>query len=205
MHDSGKKQIAIHHRPGSFSDRWIEFCKEKNIAYRIVNCYQSDIIGQLTTVDALLWHWHHGNPTEVLIARDIIQAVTQMGITVFPDIHTCGTFDNKIGQKYLLEAIEAPLVPTYVFFSEAAALDWIRQASFPKVFKLSRGAGSLNVKLVHGPRQAAKLVRKAFGSGFKPVSGQLADVVGKTLSSRDRKKIDWPGKIRRMPRSLYNI
>ena len=30
-------KIAIHHRQGSFSDRWIEYCKENGINFKIVN------------------------------------------------------------------------------------------------------------------------------------------------------------------------
>ncbi|GAH97786.1 unnamed protein product, partial [marine sediment metagenome] len=29
VHTDKNLRIAIHHRPGSFSDRWIEYCKEK--------------------------------------------------------------------------------------------------------------------------------------------------------------------------------
>jgi hypothetical protein len=41
-------------------------------------------------------------------------------------------FDDKIAQKYLLEAVEAPLAPSYVFFHKEDALGWISQATFPK-------------------------------------------------------------------------
>lgn len=36
-------KIAIHHRPDSFSERWIEYCKKENIDYKIVNAYDNDI------------------------------------------------------------------------------------------------------------------------------------------------------------------
>jgi len=54
-------KIAIHHREESFSNEWISFCKEKNINYKIVNCYDTDIISQLGDCDVLMWHHHHGN------------------------------------------------------------------------------------------------------------------------------------------------
>ena len=40
-------KIAIHHRPGSFSDRWIEYCEKEGIEYKIVNCYDNDIVAYL--------------------------------------------------------------------------------------------------------------------------------------------------------------
>ncbi|MDZ7775700.1 MAG: hypothetical protein U5L09_08950 [Bacteroidales bacterium] len=45
-------KIAIHNRPGSFSDRWIEYCKKQEIPYKIVNCYDNNIIQQLNDCDA---------------------------------------------------------------------------------------------------------------------------------------------------------
>lgn len=197
--------VAIHASQGSFSDAWITFCEKNNITYKLVNCYDTNIIKQLVGVDVLLWHWHFADPTAVRIARDVIYAAEAMGLQVFPDTATCRTYDKKISQKYLLEAIGAPLAPVDVFFDEQSAMDWIRQVSFPKVFKLSCGAGSLNVKLVHNANEACSLLRKAFRGGFKPVSGHVGDLFGKLRSKESRKKVDLLGKIRRLPQSLRNI
>lgn len=159
-------KIAIHHRPGSFSDRWIEYCKEKGIDYKIVNAYDSNIVEQIKDCDAFMWHHHHANVKDVLFAKQLIYSLETAGIKCFPNYHTVWHFDDKVGQKYLLEAIGAPLVPSYVFYTKKDALDWIDKTNFPKVFKLRGGAGSKNVLLAHNRREAIKLVKKAFGKGF---------------------------------------
>ena len=66
----------------------------------------------------------------------------------------------------MFEAIGAPLVPSYVFYSRSDALEWIENAQFPKVFKLRGGAGSLTVRLVRSKGEARRLVVKAFRRGF---------------------------------------
>ena len=43
--------IAIHKSSG-FAERWIAYCQQENIDYKIVNCYDSDIIEQLKDCDA---------------------------------------------------------------------------------------------------------------------------------------------------------
>jgi len=86
---------------------------------------------------------------------------------MFPNAATCWHFDDKIGQKYLLEAISAPLVPSYVFYDIETALSWIAETSFPKVFKLRCGAGSENVRIVPDSKSAEKLIHQSFGRGFK--------------------------------------
>lgn len=158
--------IAIHHTPGSFSDRWISYCKENNIAYKIVNCYDNDIVAQLDDCDALMWHHHHGNYKDVLFAKQLLYSLQAAGKKVFPDFNTAWHFDDKVGQKYLLESIGAPLVPSYVFYTKKDALNWIDKTTFPKVFKLRGGAGATNVKLVKTKSEARKLAKRAFGRGF---------------------------------------
>lgn len=159
-------KLAIHHRPGSFSDRWIAYCKKENISYKIVNCYNNDIVDQVKECEVLLWHHSHGNYKDVLTAKRILFALEHSGIKVFPNFNTAWHFDDKVAQKYLLEAINAPLVPSYVFYDKEEALTWANQTTFPKVFKLKGGAGSQNVKLVNRKKEAIKLINQSFGKGF---------------------------------------
>lgn len=152
--------------PGSFSDGWIRYCNDNGIDYKIVNAYESDIIEQVADCDAFMWHHHHGNYIDVLFAKQLLYSLQRVGKKVFPDFNTGWHFDDKVGQKYLLEAVGAPIVPSYVFYTEKDALNWIENTSFPKVFKLRGGAGSSNVKLVKTKNYAKKIVKKAFGKGF---------------------------------------
>lgn len=161
-----QKLVAIHHRPGSFSTRWIDYCIRQNVPYKLVNCNQPDITEQLRGCNGLLWHWDLTDFRSYLYARQLTYSLTLAGIKVFPDINTSWHYDDKVGQKYLLEAIGAPLVNSYVFYSRKEALKWAGHTTFPKVFKLRGGAGSSNVKLVLDKQKAKKLIRKAFSSGF---------------------------------------
>lgn len=163
-------KIAIHDAPGTFSDRWISFCEENKINYKKVSCYDTDIIEQLNDCDGLMWNWSQNDYKAALFARQLTKSLENKGIKVFPDTNTSWHFDDKVGQKYLLEAIEAPLVKSYIFYSEREALDWIEKTTFPKVFKLRGGAGSINVSLVKTKKKARRLTKKAFGKGFLPVN-----------------------------------
>lgn len=163
-------KIAIHHAIRSFSNRWIQFCDEKNIPYKIVNCYDSDIISQLDDCQGLMWHWDLNDHKAVLFVRQLTYALEKRGKKVFPDIRTSWHYEDKVGQKYLLEAIAAPFVKSYVFYSKQDALQWLDKTSFPKVFKLRNGASSSNVKLVKNKAKARVLVNKAFGKGFLRIS-----------------------------------
>ncbi len=207
MKNSNQITIAIHHRQGSFSDRWIEYCEQKGMHYEVVNCYANDITDRLKEFDVLLWNWHQSNYRDVRAAPPVIRAAERMGLTIFPSTDTCETFDNKLAQKYQLESIGAPLVATYVFYNEDTAVRWLDHATFPKVFKLSRGAGAMNVRLIKNAREGKAFVKKAFSRGFPNTSTslQFRDTLGKLSSGKTRGNCDWSGKIKRLPTTLLRV
>ena len=195
--------IGIHDRPGSYSDRWIKYCTEKGIPFRRVNCLATDVMPQCEGLGGVLWHWSHGDPTHLLVARQIIASLECKGLVVFPNVATCWHYDDKVAQKYLLEAIGAPLIPTWVFTSETDAKWWIEAATWPKVFKLRCGAGSANVRLVRSRNEAVALCRQAFGQGFPAVAGYLSDM--QTRLRKTKTAHEFWARLARAPRTLLNV
>lgn len=183
--------LAIHDddRQNSFTKRWIDYCEEKNIDYRLVDCYNDDIISQLDDCDALLWNWNNNDYKSKKFARQLIYSIEHAGKKVFPDSKTCWHYDDKIGQKYLLESVHAPIVPTYVFYDQASAFSWIDKVGFPKVFKLSSGSGANNVRLAHDKDEAKRLVKRSFGRGFAQMDriGSFKDKYDAWVRSKSRR------------------
>jgi glutathione synthase/RimK-type ligase-like ATP-grasp enzyme len=159
-------KIAIHYEKKGFSEYWIEYCKERQIAYKIVDCYRNDIVNQLEDCNALMWHHNHNNYKDILFAKQLLFSLQQSGKIVFPDFNTGWHFNDKLGQKYLFESISIPHIPSYIFYDKATAREWASTAIYPKVFKLRAGAGALNVSLVNNKSKASKLINRAFNSGF---------------------------------------
>lgn len=159
-------KIAIHKRESSFSEHWINYCINCNIDYKIVNAFDNDIIEHIKDCDGFMWHHHQENFKDIIVAKSILFSLEQAGIKVFPNFSTGWHFDDKVSQKYLLEAINAPLVKSFVFYDKNQALDWAENTSYPKVFKLKGGASASNVKLVKNKKDAYKLIKKAFSKGF---------------------------------------
>lgn len=180
-------KIAIHHNKGSFSERWIAYCEKNQIDYKLVNAYDSDIVQQVNDCDAFMWHHHHGRYKDVLSAKKILFALEQAGKKVFPDFNTGWHFDDKVAQKYLLEAIGAPLVPSYVFYDKKEALAWAENTCYPKVFKLKGGAGASNVKLIRTYSECKKYIKKSFGKGFPQFDrvGYVKDRIKKYRAGKD--------------------
>jgi glutathione synthase/RimK-type ligase-like ATP-grasp enzyme len=164
-------KIGIHHTELCYSERWIAYCESEGIDYKLVDCYRSDIIEQLSDCDALMWQFNHKSAQASKFAKQLLYSVQASGKKVFPDFNTVWHFDDKLGQKYLFEAAGIPHPPSYAFFNKKEALAWAAGTCYPKVFKLRNGASSDNVKLVKSHRSAARLIRKAFGRGFKQYEG----------------------------------
>lgn len=172
-------KIGIHNSPGFFSDRWIAYCESKSISYKIVDCYANDIIKQLSDCDALMWHFNHKSSKDCKFAKQLLFSLQNAGKAVFPDFNTVWHFDDKLGQKYLLESVAAPMAAAHVFFSKEEALRWASSTGYPKVFKLRNGAGSDNVRMVKSIQQSKRLIRRSFKNGFRQynVFGSLRERV----------------------------
>ena len=163
-------KLAIHYETIGFSPRWVKYCEENAIPYKIVNCYDSDIVEQLEDCDGLMWHWNQETYKGILFARQLTLSLELKGKKVFPNVNTGWHHDDKVGQKYLFECIGAPLVKSHVFYSKKDAEAWLETATFPKVFKLRGGAGSLNVKLAGTKEKAQEFINQAFGKGFLQIN-----------------------------------
>ena len=160
-------KIAIHHRPGSFSDIWIKYCESHNIPYKLVNCYDPDIIDHLKDCKGLMWHWPQWDEKAILFARQLTYSLEKAGKKVFPNSQTSWHFDDKVGLNYLFKALNIDIIPTWIFYDKKTAKEWINEAQFPLVFKLRGGASSENVKLIRSKAEANKKINQAFGKGFK--------------------------------------
>jgi len=159
-------KIAIHNGK-RFNIEWRNYCHSNGIAYKLVNCYSNSIIHDLSDCDALMWHFEQENPRDVLFAKQLLYSVQSSGKRVFPDFNTVWHFDDKVGQKYLLESIGAPLVPSYVFYTREEAIKWLEGATFPLVNKLRTGSASIHVKKVSTRAMALRIINKSFKRGFR--------------------------------------
>lgn len=174
-------KIAIHHRESSFSERWINYCIDNNLNYVLVNCYASDILNVLKNknITHLLWHYHHSSSKDLRVAPYVLNTADKIGVKTFPNFSTRWHFDDKVAQKYLLESIDAPLVPSKVYYTKEESEKIIKSEQFPIVAKLRRGAGSTNVKLLNSQSEAKDYINQMFGEGIS--------ASGKTLSNLNQK------------------
>ncbi len=150
-------------------------CFESILKYNGINsCHlhiaDSSFWRDVNEIDAFIYRFSVPDE-ERYIAGVIIPVIeNDLGKKCYPNTATAWTYDDKIKQYYQAQSLGLPMVPGWVFFDLAAAMEWARTASYPVVFKLPGGAGSTNVVLVHSFKEAGKIINRMFGSGIK--SGQ---------------------------------
>jgi glutathione synthase/RimK-type ligase-like ATP-grasp enzyme len=154
----------------SYSDKWIEFILAQGVEVKTLNLLALDALEQTRTCDGIMWRWAH-NPKDKQSAKKILYTIEHyLNIPIYPNQYTSWHYDEKIAQYYLLSSLSAPTPKTWLFWNREQALDWVKTAPYPVVFKLSAGAGSSNVLKVNTYREAVHLVNTSFERGIFPMT-----------------------------------
>lgn len=203
-------KIAIHKNEKVFkhstlwTDVWIDYCKKEKIDYKIVDCFDNNIIKELKNFDALLWHFSNYSFLEMKVARNVLYSAKRMGLKIFPDFSEAWHFDDKVAEAYLLQAIEAPIPKTFFFYSIDSVKEFIsKNPKFPLVAKLKNGSGSHNVKLIKDSKDLLKYSKKMFGKGFSPSPSLLFKTKSNIQSSKNISDIK--SRAKRIPEFLRNL
>lgn len=204
--------IAVVRRPNSYSDRWLKVLAATG---RQSTVYEPDQATDMLTClpDILLWHWHQQNPFHDVLPLQLLRVLRNAGVVLYPNIVSAEVFDDKIAQFMLLQAHGIHHPDTFVCYSERRCLEVIQNMDPPWVFKLRRGAGSLNVALVDNMETAASLIRTAFTTGFaRSTRGKLSlrEIAARHRSRRTSEKLrHFAGalgrRIRPTPTPLWDI
>lgn len=164
-------KIAIDKRNKGFHKRWKSWLKEKGIDFIEIDLHADKALSEVKKADGLMWHHWQTNTQDLIKAKRLLFALEHGNFPVYPDFKSNWHFDDKIGQMYLLQALDLPLVPSYHFVDKLEAIARLESKEFPIVFKLARGAGSANVQMVYDKVHGKRIVRKAFSRGFPVFNG----------------------------------
>jgi len=163
--------VGIHntwpHAPDYISDVYREILKANSIDYIDLDSNHPDFWKQIENIDFFIYRWahtdYHHQHAETIIP--VIENFYRK--PCFPNWPTCWHYDDKIKQSLMLTSMGFPACRHYVFWGEEPAFDWIENtASFPLVFKLKTGSGSLQVKLIKDKTEATRFLRRMFSKGI---------------------------------------
>lgn len=190
---------------GNWTNSWIQSAKDQNFKYETADLLSVDAINILRSFDCLLWHFDNYNYEEMLEARSILYSAKQMGLKVFPDFNDSWHFDDKVAQMYALQACNAPIPQSFVFYNSISINKAIEENifSYPIVGKLRTGSGSHNVKMLKSEKELKKYSKQMLGVGYNPAPSLLYKSSSNIRSSHNLKTFIL--KAKRIPEFLRNL
>jgi hypothetical protein len=153
---------ATQDKSDASSPRWADLLEKAGHQVKWVDVSRTDILSQLKGCEGFMWRWaHFGGMGR--IARRLLPVIENcLRIPIYPDQNTCWHYDDKIAQAYLFKAHGIPAPKTWLWFNPCLAKEWAETANYPLVFKLSGGAGSVNVRLVKNVEEALIWINRLF-------------------------------------------
>ena len=89
-------KIAIIHRPGSFTERWIAICKKESYDYKVYLYNDLPPLFWFRQYDILFCHPSHTRHADELTFRALIRSFELLGIKVYPSTSTYSQIRQKI-------------------------------------------------------------------------------------------------------------
>jgi len=178
--------IALHRDTGYIvrnseichAEIWAEILEAQGVDIRWVDLTSHDPFDQVKGCDGVMWN-HGSSLTDKLTANRILHSIELcLGIPVHPNHYASWHHDEKIAVYYLLKAAGVPMPPTWIFWNKEEAIQWANQTYYPKVFKLSPGAGGYSVVKVNSAKEACRLIERMFGVGISKGSIYEKQVTG---------------------------
>lgn len=178
---------------------------QNNIDYEMVDLFTGEAIKELSRFDVLLWHFNQYKHAEMLEARSILYTAKRMGLRVFPDFDDAWHFDDKVAEMYILQALNAPMPESHVYYYKEAMENDLRKGKIvlPIIGKLRTGSGSHNVKLLETEHALKKYASKMFSNGFNPAPSLFYKASSNIRSSHDKQQ--FMNKLKRAPEFLRTL
>lgn len=153
-----------------YSNKFKEILSKNGLKFMELNIDEFDFWDRVKTLNYFIYRWGH-NHSDCQLAKTILPIIEeQLKIKTYPDKATSWHYDDKIKQYYLLKNFNFPYTLSWIFWQRENAINWLKEAEFPLVMKLSSGAGSSNVTMLNNHKQAVSLVNKSFAKGLKTLS-----------------------------------
>ena len=172
---NNKRLVGIHVDPHNKNSKVINRYKTildyNGIPYIILDSNKPDFWEQVRELSLFIFHYY-GTERQHRMANTIIPIIEEyLKIPCYPNTLMSWLYDDKVREYYFLTQHSLPSIPTWIFWDKKAALQWLKSAQLPVVFKLKSGASDENVVLVNSFLYGRRLINKMFGKGI--VSGYV--------------------------------
>lgn len=164
-------KVGIHFEPNyNFSVRFLRYeniLKFNQIEATRISSNDSDFLEKAKLLDAIVWYVGLADVSKQPFYDLLPVLENELNVNCFPSYKAVWSFDNKLRQIHQMNAKGYPIVKSWVAYEKDVAFDLIENVSYPVIFKLSSGAGSLNVVKLNSKKEAKPLVKRMFSKGVQ--------------------------------------
>jgi glutathione synthase/RimK-type ligase-like ATP-grasp enzyme len=147
-------------------DQYCEACKELGVDYTILDLLSENWIEEIkqANVDGILVRIK-GNLDEHknMFDERLFIINEELGIPIYPSRKELFLYENKRLYEYWLTANGYPHPKTNIFYKKKDALEFLKTAKMPLVFKTNGGATSSGVQIVKSKVRARYYIHQIFG------------------------------------------
>ncbi|MDP4545693.1 hypothetical protein Q8P09_11465 [Psychrobacter faecalis] len=148
-------------RERDYYPKYERFLRNNNIDYEFYNPLLSNWMEKAKRFDLIIWHTS-SDPATQEIAEGKIYILEKMGKICLPNYDEVWSYENKIRANYLYDLYDLPSIPTFISHSKSDTLDYLSDAKFPIISKISTGSASYGVDKIDNLNEAKKLVDQVF-------------------------------------------
>ena len=149
---------------------WIAACRDLKVSYQIVYLERSDWIEQIKTSNIdlfLVWPDVSNTLTKEMQDERLRIMVEDMGQKIYPSLKEIWLYENKRVQHYWLSVNNYPTPKTWVFYDKTEAVDFLKGADYPIVFKSNLGASASGVYIVKNKEEAVTMAKSFLRQGYR--------------------------------------
>jgi glutathione synthase/RimK-type ligase-like ATP-grasp enzyme len=142
--------------------KYERFLKNNNITYFYYDILRSDWMDEARKFDIILWHPQSSPDYQEIAKTKFYFLEKYLKKRCFPSFDEIWSYEDKVRANYLYVHFGLPCVPTFVTNSRAEALEFIKNASYPVISKISTGSASFGVEKLNDKQSARRYVNKCF-------------------------------------------
>lgn len=147
-------------------ESYVDACKELKVDYEIIDLSKSTWIEEIQNNDfaGFLCRPPCVIQEQKCIYDEKIYFINKiLKYPIYPSFDELFIYENKRNMSYWLKINKFSHPETNVFSDKNEAIEYVKTADYPLVFKSNIGASAKGVDIVNTKKEALKIIRKSFG------------------------------------------
>ena len=178
MEFNGKLKLGITKECWHMHKYYVDACIALEVDYEVIDLFQTSWLETIrkSGIDLLL-----ARPSVVTgkwkqVVDDKLSIIEQdVGIKVFPDLRSLWFWESKHKLHYWMDANNIPCLKTWVFHTEAEAIEFSSSCSYPIVYKAEQGSGGRGVEILTNKHKLRRHIKSYFKNGYRALGSSKYD------------------------------